>query len=124
MTMDSLRRWKVELKYRGLMTRLTDQITEQDMEKLKYMLTPFIPEGKKESLVTGIKLFTFLEQILFVEPNNLENLEELFREMDKPALCQMIRTLIRVTDTRTVESFQEFATRMSVKIDPFVPDSL
>ena len=124
MTMDSLRRWKDELKYRGFITRLTDQITEQDMEKLKYMLTPLIPDGKKESLVTGIKLFTFLEQILFVEPNNLENLEELFLEMDKPALSQIIRTFIQVTDTGTVESYQKFATRMSVKIDPFVPDSL
>ena len=124
MAMDGLSRWKIELKYRGFMARLTDQITERDMEKLKYMLTPLIPEGIKESLVTVTKLFTFLEQILFVEPNNLGNLEKLFREMDKPSFCQMIRTFIQVTDTRTVESFQEFAMKMSVKIDPFVPDSL
>ena len=124
MAMDGLSRWQVELKYRGLMSRLTDQITEQDMEKIKYMLTPLIPEGIKESLGTVIELFTFLEQILFVEPNNLGNLEKLFREMDKPSLYQMIRTFIHVTDTRTVESFQEFAMKKSVKIDPFVPDSL
>ena len=124
MTMDGLSRWKVELKYRGLMARLTDRITEREMEKLKYMLTPLIPEGKKESLDTVTKLFTFLEQVLFVEPNNLGNLEELFREMDKLSLCQMIRTFMLVTDTRTVESFREFAMTMSVKIDPFIPDSL
>ena len=90
------------MKYRGFMARLSDQITAQDLEKLKYMLTPLIPEGKKESLDTVTKLFTCLEQLLFVGPNNLENLEELFREMKKPKLYEMVTKFIRVEDTQTV----------------------
>ena len=85
------------------MARLTDQITAQNLEKLKYMLTPLIPEGKKESLDTVTKLFTYLEQILFVEPNNLENLEGLFREMDNPKLYETITKFMRARDTKTVQ---------------------
>ena len=101
--MDGLSKWKNELKYRGFMARLTEQITVHDLEKLKYMLTPLIPEGKKESLDTVTKLFTCLEQMLFVGPNNLENLEELFREMDNPKLCQMLTKFMPGRNTQTVQ---------------------
>ena len=101
--MDGLSKWRNELKYRGFMARLTDQITAQDLEKLKYMLTPLIPEGKKESLNTVTKLFTCLEQMLFVGPTNLENLEELFREVDNPKLCQMLTKFMQGRRTQTTQ---------------------
>ena len=92
-----------DLKYRGFMLKLSRRITAQDMEELKYMLTSLIPEGKKESLKTALELFTFLEHILFVAPNDLSKLERLFREMDKPKLCQMIMKFMQARGTQRVQ---------------------
>jgi hypothetical protein len=80
-----------DLKYRGFMLNLSRQITAQDMAELKYMLTSLIPDGRKESLDTALELFRFLEQQLFIGPNNLGNLQELFRLMDKQKLYEMVR---------------------------------
>jgi hypothetical protein len=110
--MDGLREMIPDLKYRGLMLKLSRQITAQDMAEFKYMLTSLIPDGKKETLDTAIELFRFLEQQLFVGPNNLSKLEELFRLMDKPALCEMVTKYICGRDHRAVETFAESAVRM------------
>ena len=88
--MDGLSKMIPDLEYREFMLKLSWQITEQDMDEIKYMLKSSIPEGKKESLNTALKLINYLEQMLFVEPNSLGNLEELFRRMDKPKLCEMV----------------------------------
>ena len=88
--MDGLGKKIPDLEYRVFMLKLSRQITEQDMDEIKYMLKSRIPDGKKESLNTALKLINYLEQMLFVEPNILWDLEELFRRMDKPKLCQMI----------------------------------
>ena len=82
-----------DLKYRGFMLKLSRQITAQDMAEFKYMLTSLIPEGKKETLDTAIELFRFLEQQLFVGPNNLSKLEELLRLMDKPKLRERLQSI-------------------------------
>ena len=109
--MDDLRNWIPDLEYRGFMLKLSRQITAQDMAEFKYMLT-FIPDGKKETLDTAIELFRFLEQQLFVGPNNLSKLKELFRAMDKPKLCQMITHFILGRDSQTaVESMLIMAER-------------
>ena len=118
-TMDGLSEWRNELKYRGFMARLSDQITAQDFEKLKYMLTPLIRKGRMESLDTVIKLFDCLEEMLFVGPNNLDNLKETFFEMDKPKLCQMVAKFIRDGATRTVQSSTETAMNDSFVSDPW-----
>ncbi len=99
--MDGLREMIPDLKYRGFMLKLSRQITAQDMGELKYMLTSLIPEGKMEKLDTVLKLFRFLEQQLFVGPNNLSKLAELFRAMNKPKLCQMITHFILGRDSQT-----------------------
>ena len=112
MTMDGLSKKIPNLEYRVFMLKLSRQITPKDMEELKYVLTSLIPEGKKESLKTALELFRYLEMLLFVGTNNLANLEELFRVMDKPELCQMITKFIHDRNTRTVESFKEFVMRM------------
>ncbi len=110
--MDGPREMIPDLKYRGFMLKLSRQITAQDMAEFKYMLTSLIPEGKKETLDTPIELFRFLEQQLFVGPNNLSKLEELFRAMDKLKLCHMITNFILGKDSQTaVESMLMMAER-------------
>ena len=110
--MDGLREMIPDLKYRGFMLKLSRQITEEDMDELKYMLTSCIPDGKMEKLDTVLKLFRFLEQQLFVGPNNLSKLEELFRLMNKPALCETVTKYICGRDHRAVETFAQSAVRM------------
>ncbi len=110
--MDGLKEKIPDLEYRGFMLKLSRQITAQDMAEFKYMLTSLIPDGKKETLDTAIELFRFLEQQLFVGPNNLSKLEELFRAMDKTALCETVTKYICGRDHRAVETFAESAVRM------------
>ena len=112
MTMDGVNKCIPDLEYRVFMLKLSRQITAQDMAELKYLLSSLIPEGKKESLKTALELFRYLEMLLFVGTNNLTNLKELFRRMDKPELCQMVTKFIQDRNTRTVESFKEFVMRM------------
>jgi hypothetical protein len=113
MTMDSLKDWIPDLEYREFMVELSEQITAQDLERMRYMLTSksLFPAGIMERLDTGLKLFVFLEQILFVGPNNLMKLQELFRTIRNPKLCEMVTNYIR--GCRTAESFAESAVRMS-----------
>ena len=105
-TMEGLKQWIPDLEYRIFMVKLSWQLTDEDIAELKYVLTSLIPDGKMESLDTAIKLFRYLERMLFVEPNNLGNLEELFRVMGKAELCQMIAKFIHDRNTRTIESFR------------------
>ena len=112
MTMDGVNKCIPDLEYRVFMLKLSRQITTQDIAELKYLLSSLIPESKKESLKTALELFRYLEMLLFVGANNLANLKELFRRMDKPELCQMITKFIQDRNTRTVESFKEFVMRM------------
>ena len=111
-TIDGLNKWIPDLEYRVFMLKLSRQITAQDMEQLKRVLSSLIPEGKKESLKTALELFRYLEMLLFVETNNLAKLKEVFRIIDKPILCEMITKFIRDGNIRTVESFTEYLTRM------------
>ena len=106
MTMDGLNKRIPDLKYRVFMLKLSHQITAQDLAEIKYVLTSLIPDGKMESLDSAIELFRYLERILFVEPNNLGDLEQLCRIMDKPELCEMITKFIHDRKNGTVESCQ------------------
>jgi hypothetical protein len=81
------------------MLKLSRRLTSQDIEELKYMLTsPVIRAGIMESLDTTLKLFLHLEKLLFVGPNNLWKLAELFRVMGKQRLCDIVIKFIADSD--------------------------
>ena len=98
-----------DLEDRIFTVKLSRQITAQDMEELKYVLaSPIIPDGKMETLNTPLKLFYYLKNLQFVGPNNLENMEELFRRLENPTLYQMITNFTRDRDNQTVGPFPRF----------------
>jgi hypothetical protein len=80
------------------MLKLSRRLTSQDIKELKYMLTSIIPAGKMESLDMPLKLFLHLEKLLFVGPNNLWKLAELFRVMGKQSLCDIVIKFIADSD--------------------------
>jgi hypothetical protein len=80
------------------MLQLSDQLTSQDIEELKYILTSAIPDGIMESLNTTFDLFRHLEKLLFVGPNNLWKLAELFRVMRRQRLCDIVIKFIADSD--------------------------
>ena len=100
--MDNLNATIPDLKYRCFILKLSQQLTSQDIEQLKYMLmspvSPVIPGGIMESLDTTLKLFFHLEKLLFVGPNNLWKLAELFRVMGKQRLCDIVIKFIADSD--------------------------
>ena len=93
--MGSLDAWIPDLKYREFMLQLSRQITSQDMEELKYILASRIPDGIMESLDTALELFRHLERRLFVGPNNLCSLKELFGVMKKQTFCDILLTELK-----------------------------
>ena len=68
-----------DLNYRVLMLHLSCQITSKDEERLKYLLTSVIAEGKMELLDTPLKLFRQLEKLNYIGPKNLPGLQFLQR---------------------------------------------
>ena len=50
----------LDLNYRRFIRNLAREVTPQDMEELKYMLTSIIPAGIMESLDTPLKLLDHL----------------------------------------------------------------
>ena len=92
-----------DLKYRQFMLQLSDQLTSQDIEKLKYMLTLRIPAGIMESLNTTLKLFLHLERLQFVGPNKLWELAELFRTIRSQRLCDIVTNFMQDNDNRITE---------------------
>ena len=130
--MHIFRKWtaKRKYRYRALMLKLSKQITPDDLRDLKYMLTDIIPDGIKETLPTAIELFRHLEKLRFVQESNLQDVKELFRDMERFSLCQMITNFVRDReineqlnqgDKRTVESLTESQSRM-LKTDAIVSD--
>ncbi|CAB4007032.1 Caspase-8 [Paramuricea clavata] len=92
-----------DIKYRGFMVKLSHRLTSQDTEELKYMLTSVIPAGVMESLDTTLKLFLHLEKQLFVGPNELWELQELFRAMESQRLCDIVTNFIADSENRMNE---------------------
>jgi hypothetical protein len=85
------------------MVKLSRRLTSQDTEELKYMLASVIPAGIMESLDTTLKLFLHLERLQFVGPNELWELQELFRAMESQRLCDIVTNFIADSENRMNE---------------------
>jgi hypothetical protein len=85
------------------MLKLSRRLTSQDTEELKYMLASVIPAGIMESLDTTLKLFLHLERLQFVGPNELWELQELFRAMESQRLCDIVTNFIADSENRMNE---------------------
>ena len=83
--------------------KLSRRLTSQDTEELKYMLASVIPAGIMESLDTTLKLFLHLERLQFVGPNELWELQELFRAMESQRLCDIVTNFIADSENRMNE---------------------
>jgi hypothetical protein len=109
--MESLREKIPDVEYRLLIHKLSQQVTEQDLAELKSVFKSCIPKSKREKILKAIELFEILEEIQFVREDDLGDLKELFDQMNKHKLCEIVTNYIR--GCRTAESFAESAVRMS-----------
>ena len=86
-----------DLKYRAFMLQLSSQMTSKDEERLKYLLTSAIPDGKMEVLNTPLKLFRQFERLDWIGPKNipgLKFLQLLFELMQREELGAMIANFV------------------------------
>ena len=86
-----------DLEYRAFMLQLSSQMTSKDEERLKYLLTSVIPDGKMELLDTPLKLFRQLERLDYIGPNNcsgLQFMQRLFVIMERKDLGDMIARFV------------------------------
>ena len=111
MTMESLREKIPDVEYRLLIHKLSQQVTEQDLAELKSVFKSRIPKSKREKILKAIELFEILEEIQFVREDDLGDLKELFDQMNKHKLCEIVTNYIR--GCQTAESFAESAMRIS-----------
>ena len=92
--MDDSDRFIPDLEYRAFMLRLAKEISSQDLEEIKYALRSRIPAGIRHTLDTALRVFDHLENIGFVGPNNLFELERLFNWMGTLRLGFIVSSFI------------------------------
>ena len=72
--------------FRILLFDFAEELTQQDVEKMKYLALDFIPRGRAENIQNGLHLFDALERNSRISPHNLDLLEELLIKIGRQDL--------------------------------------
>ena len=72
--------------FRVLLFDFSEELTRQDVEKMKYLALDFIPRGRAENIQNGMHLFDALERNARISPQNLDLLEELLTKIGRTDL--------------------------------------
>uniref|UniRef100_A0A8C6PFQ9 Caspase 10, apoptosis-related cysteine peptidase n=1 Tax=Nothobranchius furzeri TaxID=105023 RepID=A0A8C6PFQ9_NOTFU len=77
--------------YRKLLYDLSDNITDRDLDSMKFMLNNLIPRGKlkEKSVSTPLDIMLEMEHLDLISESNLDKLEEIFNHIC-PALNKKI----------------------------------
>lgn len=76
--------------FRILLFDFSEELTRQDVEKMKYLALDFIPRGRAESIENGLHLFDALERNARISPQNLDLLEELLIKIGRKDLSTKV----------------------------------
>ncbi|XP_074625238.1 caspase-8-like isoform X2 [Acropora palmata] len=91
-TMESegaLRRNSLEANYRGFLMTLSDELTKENVESLKFIAD--LPYGIEERIQNGRDFFKYLQHAGNVGPNLLSHLEDLFGKIHRMDLALKVR---------------------------------
>ncbi|KAF7215806.1 caspase-8 [Nothobranchius furzeri] len=75
--------------YRKLLYDLSDNITDRDLDSMKFMLNNLIPRGKLKEKSTPLDIMLEMEHLDLISESNLDKLEEIFNHIC-PALNKKI----------------------------------
>lgn len=76
--------------FRILLFDFSEELTRQDVEKMKYLALDFIPRGRAENIENGLHLFDALERNARISPQNLDLLEELLIKIGRKDLSAKV----------------------------------
>ena len=72
--------------FRILLFDFSQELTRQDVEKMKYLALDFIPRGRAEDIQNGLHLFDALERNSRISPQNLDLLKEMLVKIGREDL--------------------------------------
>ena len=78
-------------RFQTFLERLSQEIEEEQLESLKFMLENHIPAGTLEKCKTARQLFKRMKQNSLLGYNNLNFLEGLLTEAQRPDLAEIVK---------------------------------
>ena len=76
--------------YRTFLVDLSDNLSIEDLEKLKFVGLDVVPRGEMEKVTAGFKLFYFLEQKGTITPQNITFLENMMQAIKRSDLASKV----------------------------------
>ena len=76
--------------YRKILFHLSEQITSDELKKLKYLCIDFIPTSKLERITQAMDLFTELEYQEKLSDTNFSLLKDLLKQLERRNLLSLI----------------------------------
>ena len=76
--------------FRILLFDFSQELTRQDVEKMKYLALDFIPRGRAEDIQNGLHLFDALERNSRISPQNLDLLKEMLVKIGREDLASKV----------------------------------
>ena len=81
--------------FQTFLERLSQEIEEEQLESLKFMLENHIPAGTLEKCKTARQLFKRMKQQSLLRSNNLDFLEQLLTEAQRSDLVEIVKDFKR-----------------------------
>ena len=104
------------MEFRKQLYHISNQLSNSDVNNLKFLCTDFVPRRQLEDINTGFDLFSALEGIDdALGPDNLEFLEELLKTLHKGHLVRKLKAaLARQAGAQAGAQHEEFAPQPSL----------
>ncbi|XP_068174077.1 FAS-associated death domain protein [Antennarius striatus] len=83
-------------RFNAVLLSISDELSPDELSKLKFLCVPLIRKRDRESIDTGSKLFQKLTETGSLAPDRTERLSELLAEIRRPDLVQKL-TQFRTT---------------------------
>lgn len=77
-------------RFNAVLLEISDQLTEDQLSKVKYLCQGDIGKRSMEAIDSGTKLFTALSERGKLGPANTELLGQLLRQVGRDDLCQIL----------------------------------
>ena len=81
---------KKDVSYRRFMMKLSQNLTNDDIDYLKYFYGSYVPSANREKIIKGIDLFTVLERANLLGPDKLDTLRFGFQSINREDLLEEI----------------------------------
>lgn len=93
-----------KIVFRAQLFNISNQLTTADVKNLKFLCTDILPRREVEGIESAFQLFTSLEAISELAPDNLGFLEELLKTLNKGHLIRGLKKALANPGSHSDES--------------------